>query len=132
MKYFFGALGTILVCSLIMFGVYVSFFPSGRALINRYNETMKKVDDDTTYETQKQVEDNLRASISSYTADKLTYEQYKDSENEEKRSWSEQARMRANKTASIYNNYFTKNSYVFKNNIPVDLPNSLPYINDNN
>lgn len=128
MKYFLSALGTILVCGLIFFGIYVSFFPSGRALINRYDETMKKVDDDTTYETQKQVEDTLRASISSYTADKLTYEQYKNSESEEKRSWSEQARMRANKTASIYNNYFTKNSYVFKNNIPVDLPNYLPYI----
>lgn len=132
MKYFLSALGTLIVGGLIMFGIYVSFFPSGRALINKYDETMKKVDDDTTYETQKQVEDTLRASISSYTADKLTYEQYKDSDSEEKKSWSEQARMRANKTASIYNNYFTKNSYVFKNNIPVDLPSSLPYINDNN
>ena len=40
---------------------------------------------------------------------KATYEQYKDSDNEEKQSWGEQAKMRANKTATEYNNYILKN-----------------------
>ncbi len=46
---------------------------------------------------------------------------YKDSDNKEKQSWAEQAKMRANKTASSYNNYILKNSYVWKNNVPADI-----------
>ena len=55
-------------------------------------------------------------------------EQYKDSDNEEKQSWAEQAKMRANKTASTYNTYILKNSYVWKNNIPADIYMTLEYI----
>ena len=66
--------------------------------------------------------------ISSYNADALTYEQYKDSENEEKMGWAEQAKMRANKTASTYNNYVLKNSYVWEGNIPADIKGQLEYI----
>lgn len=46
--------------------------------------------------------------ISSYNSDKLIYEQYKDSDDEEKQNWAEQAKMRANKTANTYNNYILK------------------------
>ena len=66
--------------------------------------------------------------ISSYNSDKMTYEQYKDSGNEEKQSWAEQAKMRANKTASTYNNYILKNNYVWQNNVPSDIYMELPYI----
>ena len=66
--------------------------------------------------------------ISSYNSDKLTYEQYNDSLDDEKRSWAEQAKMRANKTAITYNNYILKNSYVWKNNVPSDILTNLPYI----
>ena len=66
--------------------------------------------------------------ISSYESDKLTYEQYKDSESEEKQSWAEQAKMRANKTASTYNYYVLKNSYVWSGNIPADILEELEYI----
>ena len=66
--------------------------------------------------------------IASYESDKLTYEQYKDSENEEKQSWAEQAKMRANNTASTYNNYMLKNSYVWENNIPSDIKAELEFI----
>ena len=59
--------------------------------------------------------------ISSYESDKLTYEQYKDSDNEEKQSWAEQAKMRANKTASTYNNYILKNEFVWNDNVPEDI-----------
>lgn len=64
----------------------------------------------------------------SYTSDKLTYEQYKDSDNAEKQSWAEQAKMRANKTASTYNNYILKNSYIWKGAVPSDIYMTLDYI----
>lgn len=79
-------------------------------------------------DTIKKVEDTCRAMISSYNTDKHTYEQYKDSDNEEKQEWAEQAKMRANKTASTYNNYILKNSYVWKDNVPDDIYMTLEFI----
>lgn len=114
-------IGAILGTILVLFLGYITFFPSGRALINSYDNMMKKVDDRTTYETRKKVEDTARSSIASYKTDKATYEQYKDSENAEERSWGQQAKMRANKTATIFNEYMLKNSYVFDGNIPADI-----------
>lgn len=111
-----------IVCLVVLGGCsYLTFTPSGRALWNQYDETMKKVDDKTKYETKKKVEDTCRASIASYNADKITYEQYKDSISELERSWASSAKMRANKTASIYNEYILKNSYIFEDNIPSDI-----------
>ena len=86
------------------------------------------MDDNTSYENRKKVEDTCRAMIASYESDKLTYEQYKDSDNEEKRSWAEQAKMRANKTAASYNNYILENSYVWSDNVPTDIRRNLPYL----
>jgi len=128
MKYFLGGLASLLMVGLIMFGVYISFFPSGRALINSYDNMMKKVDDATQYETRKKVEDTARASIASYKTDVATYEMYKDSDTEEKQSWAEQAKMRANKTANVFNEYMRKNSYVFDGNIPSDIDYQLEII----
>lgn len=88
----------------------------------------RKIDDATNYETKKKVEDTCRAMISSYESDKLTFEQYKDSDNEEKQSWAEQAKMRANKTATTYNNYILENEFVWSGNVPADITNELPYI----
>lgn len=89
----------------------------------------RKIDDATNYETKKKVEDTCRSMIASYESDKMTYEQYKDSDNEEKQSWAEQAKMRANKTASTYNNYILENSFVFENNVPSDIFMKLEYLN---
>lgn len=89
----------------------------------------RKIDDATNYETKKKVEDTCRSMIASYESDKLTYEQYKDSDNEEKQSWAEQAKMRANKTASTYNNYILENSFVWENNVPSDIFTNLNYLN---
>lgn len=36
--------------------------------------------------------------------------------------------MRANKTASTYNNYILKNEYIWKGNVPSDIYMSLPYM----
>ena len=107
---------------------YFGFTPAGRATWNNWFHAVQKADDATNYETKKKVEDSCRAMIASYNSDKLVYEQYKDSDNEEKQSWAEQAKMRANKTASTYNNYILKNSYVWENNIPYDITMKLEYI----
>ena len=47
--------------------------------------------------------------------------QYKDSEDAEQRGWADAAKIRANKAALTYNEYFMKNSYVFEGNIPYDI-----------
>lgn len=120
-------LGCILCAVVLIVGIaYMT--PSGRASINNYFFNVQKADDDTNYKTKKKVEDTCRAMISSYESDKLTYEQYKDSENEEKQSWAEQAKMRANKTASTYNNYILENSFVWENNVPDDIKQQLEII----
>lgn len=95
---------------------------------NKVNYIDRKIDDATNYETIKKVEDTCRSMIASYESDRLAYEQYKDSVNEEKQSWAEQAKMRANKTASSYNNYILKNSFVWNGNIPADIKMELPYL----
>lgn len=118
----------ILIVAVIGLPIYFGATPSGRAAWNNWFHDVQKADDSTNYETLKQVEDTCRAMISSYNSDKFTYEQYKDSDNEEKQSWAEQAKMRANKTASTYNNYILKNSYVWKNNVPADIYMTLAYI----
>lgn len=88
----------------------------------------KKIDDATNYDTIKKVEDTCRSMISSYKTDKATYQQYKNSDNSEKQSWAEQAKMRANKTANTYNEYILKNSFVWKGNVPDDIEQKLPII----
>lgn len=103
----------------------------GLALVgisNMYDFAAQKIDDVTNYDTIKEVEDTCRAMISSYETDKLTYEQYKNSDDKEKQSWAEQAKMRANKTANTYNNYMLKNSFVWKDNIPSDIRTELKII----
>lgn len=122
------AITSIIVIILIICGVFFGLTPAGKATWNNWFHAVQKADDATNYKTLKEVEDTCRAMISSYTSDKLTYEQYKDSDNEEKQSWAEQAKMRANKTASTYNNYVLKNQYVWKDNVPFDIYMNLPYI----
>ena len=112
----------------LLFVVWVSFFPSGRAVLNNYTTTMRKVDDRTMYEQRRTVEDTCRAMISSYTSDVLTYKQFKDSEVAEKRNWAEQAKMRANKTASSYNNFILKNRFLWQDNVPFDIDIELAYV----
>ena len=123
LKIFAGVLGIIL-----LFTVGYSISPSIRELVNGVKYGVQKADDRTNYETLKKVEDTCRAMIASYEADKLTYEQYKDSTDEEKTEWAEQARMRANKTATSYNNYILKNNYVWSDNVPKDIYMKLDYI----
>lgn len=121
--------GTIIVAiiSVILIGaiIFFGFTPGGRSVWNSYTHSLEKADENQ-YETKKQVEDTARAMIASYKSDVATYEQYKESDNEEKQSWAEQAKMRANRTANSYNEYILKNSYVWEDNIPSDIDYSLP------
>lgn len=122
---------SILCCVLaltLLFGVGYAISPSVRELVNGVKHDVQKADDHTNYRTIKKVEDTCRAMISSYEADKLTYEQYKNSTNKEKTEWAEQAKMRANKTAASYNNYILKNNYVWSGNVPKDIYTKLEYI----
>lgn len=114
--------------ALILGIVAVMVTPIGRAIWNRNQYAVQKVDDATSYRTRKQVEDTCRALIASYTADKLRYEQYAGSDSTEQRSWGEQAKMRANATAAQYNEYVLKNSFIFDGNVPKDIREKLEYI----
>lgn len=102
--------------------------PFGVMAWNSWFGLVQRADDATNYETLKQVNDTCRSMIASYEADRLTYEQYKDSEDSEERSWAAQARMRANRTASTYSNYILENSYVWADNVPEDIDMELEYL----
>ena len=118
----------ILLILIIGLPIFFGATPTGKAIWNNWFHAVQKVDDATNYNTLKKVEDTCRAMISSYESDKLTYEQYKDSDDAEKQSWAEQAKMRANKTAATYNNYILENSYVWSDNVPKDIKGRLDYL----
>lgn len=131
MKKVFTCIGVIIMCGALL--VCCGFLGTvgrwtGTYIDNKVDYIDQKIDDATRYETKKKVEDTCHVMISSYESDKMTYEQYKDSDNEEKQSWAEQAKMRANKTASSYNNYILENSFVWSGNVPEDIKQTLDYI----
>lgn len=114
--------------SLCIIALIILAGPVVRIIENKYYYAVQKADDATSYKTLKEVEDSCRAMIASYEADKLIFEQYKDSDNEEKQSWAEQAKMRANRTAAQYNEYIRKNSFVWSDNVPDDIDEKLEYV----
>lgn len=113
-------LAIIFVASVIFFAAT----PTGRTVWNNYVHGLNKADE-VSYETRKHVEDTARAYIANYNTDVNIYLTYCDSEDENKREYAEAARMRAIATANSYNEYLRKNSYVWKDNIPNDLPYTL-------
>ena len=128
MNKFLAVIVAIILIVVVGSSVFFGATPTGKAIWNNWFHTVQKVDDDTNYKTKKKVEDICRAMIASYNADKLTYEQYRDGDSEEKQGWAEQAKMRANKTASTYNNYILKPEYIWKGNVPSDIYMALPYM----
>lgn len=127
MKKIFTVIGVIcLVVVIVGGGVLGGWFETWFG--NKVDYVDQKIDDATNYETLKKVEDSCRSMIASYEADKLTWAQYKDSEDPEQKSWADQAKMRANRTATSYNNYILKNSYVWQGNVPSDIDSELPLI----
>lgn len=117
-----------IVACILLIVIGYNFAPGVREAINKNQTVVQVVDDKTRYETLKKVEDTCRAMISSYESDVLTWKQYKDSESETERTWAAQAKMRANKTASSYNNYILQNNFVWKDNIPKDIRSALDII----
>ena len=123
--------GIIILVLTILAGIIVGGTLGGWFKIwfkNKVEWVDQKIEDRTSYDIMKKVEDTCRSMIASYKTDKATYDMYKDSDNEEKQSWAEQAKMRANKTANTYNEYILKNSYVWEGNIPEDIDRSLQII----
>ena len=116
------------ICAGIAIVGLIAVSPAIRVGLNSWDFIGHKVDDATKYESLKKVEDTCRSMIASYESDKLTHEQYKDSEDKEKQSWAEQAKMRANKTASSYNNYILENSFLWSGNVPKDISKKLDYL----
>ena len=119
---------TAILITLVLMAAFFCVTPVGVALRNSYGFAVQKVDDATRYETRKKVEDTCRAMIANYEADRISYEQYKDNPDPEKQGWAEQAKMRANRTAASYNEYYLKNSFVWSGAVPSDIRGSLPYL----
>ncbi len=128
MRVFICIFVVVVLILVIGLPIYFNATPQGKAMWNNWFHAVQVADDNTNYETLREVENTCRSMIASYESDKLTYEQYKDSESEEERSWGSQAKMRANKTASTYNNYILKNKYVWRNNVPADIYMTLPIV----
>lgn len=113
------------IVSVAAIGGFVMALPSVTRLWNNYWHNVQEADDETNYRTKKMVEDTCRAMISSYTMDKITYENYKDSDDKTHQLWAEQAKIRANRTAVSYNEYILKNNYVWKDDVPEDIKHRL-------
>lgn len=116
------------IVALLVLGYFVT--PGIRRFVNEERAAVLMADDASRYETKKKVEDTCRAMQASYEADKLTWQQYKDSESEEQRGWAAQAMMRANRTAATYNTYILENGYVWSGNVPKDIDEKLPYLGE--
>lgn len=128
MKSFLITIGIIISLIIItVIGTFAGWFNTW--FTNKVEWVNRKIEDRTSYDTMKKVEDTCRSMIASYKTDKATYDMYKTSDNEEKQSWAEQAKMRANKTANTYNEYILKNSYVWEGNIPEDIDANLQIVN---
>lgn len=123
-----GIISGIVFVALTIFVIWGCVTGTFTGVANKIDYTNQKVNENTNYKIKKKVEDTCRSMMSSYNSDKLVYEQYKTADSDEKKSWAEQAKMRANKTVSSYNNYMLKNSYVWENNIPADIKQQLSYI----
>ena len=129
MKGFFIGIGVffgLVIC--VGLPIFFSATPAGKSMWNSWFYAVQKADDATNYETIKEVEDTCRAMIASYNSDKLIYQNYKNSEVAEEKSWANNAKIRANQTASTYNNYILKNSYVWRGNVPSDIYMTLEYL----
>ena len=120
-KILIGILCSLLIIVIIFFGAT----PVGREVWNNWFHAVQKADDATNYTTRKHVEDTCRAMISTYEKNKAEYEAnmklYESTNDDYYLEIATGYRQQANSTASTYNNYVLKNSYVFEGNIPVDI-----------
>lgn len=125
-----GIIVAVIIIAVMHFFILPDILPDYVAWKNEVEHSIREADNRTNYETRKKVEDTCRAMQASYEADKLTWEQYCESESVEKRGWAEQAKMRANRTAATYNTFILENGYVWEGNIPRDITHELPYLKE--
>lgn len=119
--------GLILAVLVILLIGLILLLPSTRRLIIGYDYQIRKIEEES-YRNRKTVEDTARSMMAQYESDKLTYEQYKDSDKDNYKELAENAKTRANNTAIKYNEYILKNEYVWKDNVPKDIYRELATI----
>ena len=110
-----------------------SFVPSVRTAINEHRLKIKQVDEETSYKNRKSVEDSARALLTNYDSAKSEYETYKQfigTEDKAKEQRALDAQTSANMTVAKYNNYLTENQFVFKGNLPNDIPLKLEKVGE--
>ena len=76
---------------------------------------------DTKYEVRIQVEDTAYALIDAYNVNMSLYEQYRDLDN----VIANEAKLRANAIATIYNDFMSINTIVWGGSIPTDIEAEL-------
>lgn len=124
---------TIVITALVLFVGLYSFNFGFRRTVNNWFSDRELVDQDTTYENRKKVEDTARSLITNYSASKSEYETYKQyigTDDKAKEQRALDARTSANMSVSKYNNYLTENKYLFKNNLPNDIPLKLEKVGE--
>ena len=117
----------VIIIISIVIAIAILFFGGtaiGRAIWNTYWHDVQK-SDEITYDMRREVENTARSYISSYNTDVDIYNTYCNSDDENLKAYAESARMRAIQTANSYNEFLQKNSYVWRDNMPEDLPNTL-------
>lgn len=100
-------------------------------MVNEYVFQREVVDQETDYRNRKGVEDSARALLTQYEFAKGEYETYKvfigtDDKAKEQRALD--SKTSANMVVSKYNNYLTENEFIFKGNLPNDIPYKLQMI----
>ena len=120
------AIGALVIAGIVfMLSVLFIFAipPVSSAFCDKFIPTVEAQDNIT-----KEVTEACESMIDSYNSDKLLYEKFKNANSPEKFQWAQDAKNRANATAEFYNEYFTKYSYVWDNNVPVNICETLPVI----
>jgi hypothetical protein len=110
MEKFLFVLGVMLITALIAGIVFFGLTPQGRIIWHQYRFSGDRI----TPEQVKEVEDTCRAMIASWEADLQTYMDLKDTD----KDGAEVARLSANRTADMYNEYLLMNTYVFGETLP--------------
>lgn len=121
----------LLIASANIFILNIIFFsltPGGRSIMNKWERSLIEADLDTNYQDTKMIEDTLRSYAASYEADKITYETYKDLDDQVSKDAAIAAKIRANRTAASYNEFYLKNSHIWKDRVPDDIKSNLEYL----
>ena len=84
--------------------------------------------DQTDYNTLRRVEDQARAMLATWHGDVAQFEAFRDSTDSHERSIANAALIRANRTASTFNNFILTNSFVWAYGVPDDIAEELPLI----